>query len=382
MNILFTASQETCLENIIEIQKTNLDEGYKFSSTFLSHNNINQFSTYSLSKLKKLNLNIKKLQLPSFFNKNNQQKFKLIKRYFIYFYNYKLISNLVESHNAFIFSPGGFLEHKIAYKFKKRGKKTIMIEGGIQSFSNLELNQFERSGKKISKKIKQIFKLNVFKFLNINDPYQEVDHLVVTGKFSKTVWSELGIEKDKILDIGVPRYKSLCFDNNILNKPKNIAYATGSYIFHNDFRGEEDDLNNIIEIHKLLKKKKLLNVFNIIIHPRDNFESDKISYIKSMHLNMITKDSEYFSQNSLLLSRQSSMIYEQLKSKSNAYFYKPYSFRKEIPHNEFTIQNEEHLDKVVNMFLKDELFQDFELANDVISETTYKSTNIILNNYV
>lgn len=382
MKILFTASQETCLENIIEIQKTNLGEKYNFSSTFLSHNNINEFSNYNFSKIKKLNLEIKKLKLPSFFKKNNERKFKLIKRYLIYLYNYKLISNLVESHNVFIFSPGGFLEHKIAYKFKKRGKKTILIEGGIQSFSNLELNEFESSGKKVSKIIKQIFKLNLFKFLNINDPYQEVDHLVVAGKFSKTVWSELGIEKDKILDIGVPRYKSLCIADNRLNKPKNIAYATGSYNFHNDYKGEEDDLNNIIEIHKLLKKKKLLNVFNIIIHPRDNIESDKISYIKSMQLNMITKDSENFSQNSLLLSRHSSMIYEHLISKSNAYFYKPNSFRREIPHNEFTIQNEEQLDKVLNMFLKDELFQDFELANDVISETTYKSTNIILNNFI
>ena len=54
MKILFTASQETCLNNIVEIQKTNLKENYNFLSTFISQHNLNDFSNYELSQLKDL----------------------------------------------------------------------------------------------------------------------------------------------------------------------------------------------------------------------------------------------------------------------------------------------------------------------------------------
>ena len=72
-----------------------------------------------------------------------------------------------------------------------------MIEGGIQSFDKLELNYLNILGTKISKKVKNFFNLNIFKFLIINDSYQEVDYLVTTGKFSKSAWKELGIPGNK-----------------------------------------------------------------------------------------------------------------------------------------------------------------------------------------
>ena len=64
-------------------------------------------------------------------------------------------------------------------------EKTVLIEGGIQSFDKLELNYLNVLGTKISKKLKNLFNLDIFKLLIINDPYQEVDFLVTTGRFSK-----------------------------------------------------------------------------------------------------------------------------------------------------------------------------------------------------
>ena len=116
MKILFTASQETCLNNIIEIQKTNLKENYNFLSTFISQHNLNDFSNYELSHLKDLHFDIKNLNLPIYLSKNTDRKLNFFKRYLIYFKNYNLIKNLVDTHDVFIFSPGGFFEHKIAYK--------------------------------------------------------------------------------------------------------------------------------------------------------------------------------------------------------------------------------------------------------------------------
>ena len=136
MKILFTASQETCLNNIVEIQKTNLKENYNFLSTFISQHNLNDFSNYELSQLKDLHFDIKNLNLPIYLSKNTDRKLNFFKRYLIYFKNYNLIKNLVDTHDVFIFSPGGFFEHKIAYKAKKYGKKTVLIEGEFNHLIN------------------------------------------------------------------------------------------------------------------------------------------------------------------------------------------------------------------------------------------------------
>ena len=377
MKILFTASQETCLNNIIEIQKTNLKENYNFLSTFISQHNLNDFSNYELSHLKDLHFDIKNLNLPIYLSKNTDRKLNFFKRYLIYFKNYNLIKYLVDTHDVFIFSPGGFFEHKIAYKAKKYGKKTVLIEGGIQSFDKLELHYLNVLGSRISKKLKNLFNLDIFKLLIINDAYQEVDFLVTTGSFSKTVWKEQGIPENKILDIGVPRYSNLSSPNKIKNQ-KNIVYATGSYIFHNDLKGEEEDLKNIKELYALIKEKRLENIFNIMVHPREMDNSEKLLYTSNMKINQISKDNELFSHSSLLLSRHSSLVYEHLASKSNAYFYKPNSSRESIPNVEFTIYDKQQLNSVLDLYIENKLIQNFNLVSDAISNSTNLSTKLIL----
>ena len=54
MKILFTASQETCLKNIIEIQKLNIEKNLVFESTFINQSNVFTFSNYDLAKIKGL----------------------------------------------------------------------------------------------------------------------------------------------------------------------------------------------------------------------------------------------------------------------------------------------------------------------------------------
>lgn len=377
MKILFTASQETCLKNIIEIQKLNIEKNLVFESTFINQSNVFTFSNYDLAEIKGLKFKVKNLTLPLNIKKISDRKLGIVKRYLIYISNYKLIDNLIKNHDVFIFSPGGFLEHKIAYKAKKYGKKTIFIEGGLQ-FGKVKINKINSLGMAIAKLIKRIFNLNLFKFLIINDHYQELDYLITTGSFSKTVWSDLGVPEEKIYDIGVPRYKNLFQYHTNQNQDKNIVYATGAYIFHNDSNGEIQDLNNIKELYEIIRKEDLTDKFYVLVHPRDSDDGEKIFYLKSKNINIIESNDKVLKKNCLLLTRNSTMVYEYLISNRPGYYYKPDSSRETIPHLDFRINQIEHLSKIIKLFISNKIIQNKELAYEIISETTERSSEIII----
>lgn len=377
MNILFTASQETCLKNIVEIQKLNIEKNLVFESTFINQGNVFTFSNYDLAEIKRLKFKVKNLTLPLNIKKISDRKLGIVKRYLIYLSNYKLIDNLIRNHDVFIFSPGGFLEHKIAYRAKKYGKKTIFIEGGLQ-FGKVKINIINSLGISLAKLIKRIFNLNLFKFLIINDHYQEIDYLITTGNFSKTVWRDLGVPKEKIYDIGVPRYKNLFQLHRDQNQDKNIVYATGAYIFHNDFKGEIQDLNNIKELYEIISNEDLTSKFHVLVHPRDSDDGEKIFYLKSKNINIIKSNDKLLEKNCLLLTRNSTMVYEYLISGRNGYYYKPDSFRENIPHLDFRIYQGEQLSKIIKLYIRNKIIQNRELVYDIISETTEKSSEIII----
>lgn len=377
MKILFTASQETCLKNIIEIQKLNIEKNFVFESTFINQSNVFTFSNYDLAEIKKLKFKVNNLTLPFSFKKISDRKLGIVKRYLIYLSNFKLIDDLVKNHDVFIFSPGGFLEHKIAYRAKKYGKKTIFIEGGLQ-FGEAKVNKINYLGMSLAKLIKQIFNLNLFKFLIINDHYQELDYLITTGSFSKIVWSDLGVPEEKIYDIGVPRYKNLFQLNTHQSQDKNIIYATGAYIFHNDLKGEIQDLNNIKELYEIICNEDLTNKFHVLVHPRDSDDGEKILYLKSKNINIIKSDNKVLENNCLLLTRNSTMVYEFIISGRNGYYYKPDSFRESIPHLDFRIYQSEQLSEFIKLFIRNTIIQNRELAYNIISKTTEQSSEIII----
>ncbi len=377
MKILFTASQETCLKNIIEIQKLNTEKNFVFESTFINQSNVFTFSNYDLAEIKKLKFKVNNLTLPFNFKKISDRKLGIVKRYLIYLSNFKLIDDLVKNHDVFIFSPGGFLEHKIAYRAKKYGKKTIFIEGGLQ-FGEAKVNKINYLGMSLAKLIKQIFNLNLFKFLIINDHYQELDYLITTGSFSKIVWSDLGVPEEKIYDIGVPRYKNLFQLHTHQSQDKNIIYATGAYIFHNDLKGEIQDLNNIKELYEIICNEDLTNKFHVLVHPRDSDDGEKILYLKSKNINIIKSDDKVLEKNCLLLTRNSTMVYEFIISGRNGYYYKPDSFRESIPHLDFRIYQSEQLSEYIKLFIRNTIIQNRELAYNIISKTTEQSSEIII----
>tara|TARA_B100001559_G_scaffold302357_1_gene290040 strand:+ start:328 stop:1497 length:1170 start_codon:yes stop_codon:yes gene_type:complete len=377
MKILFTASQETCLKNIIEIQKLNTEKNFVFESTFINQSNVFTFSNYDLAEIKKLKFKVNNLTLPFNFKKISDRKLGIVKRYLIYLSNFKLIDDLVKNHDVFIFSPGGFLEHKIAYRAKKYGKKTIFIEGGLQ-FGEAKVNKINYLGMSLAKLIKQIFNLNLFKFLIINDHYQELDYLITTGSFSKIVWSDLGVPEEKIYDIGVPRYKNLFQLHTHQSQDKNIIYATGAYIFHNDLKGEIQDLNNIKELYEIICNEDLTNKFHVLVHPRDSDDGEKILYLKSKNINIIKSDDKVLEKNCLLLTRNSTMVYEFIISGRNGYYYKPDSFRESIPHLDFRIYQSEQLSEFIKLFIRNTIIQNRELAYNIISKTTEQSSEIII----
>lgn len=377
MKILFTASQETCLKNIIEIQKLNTEKNFVFESTFINQSNVFTFSNYDLAEIKKLKFKVNNLTLPFNFKKISDRKLGIVKRYLIYLSNFKLIDDLVKNHDVFIFSPGGFLEHKIAYRAKKYGKKTIFIEGGLQ-FGEAKVNKINYLGMSLAKLIKQIFNLNLFKFLIINDHYQELDYLITTGSFSKIVWGDLGVPEEKIYDIGVPRYKNLFQLHTHQSQDKNIIYATGAYIFHNDLKGEIQDLNNIKELYEIICNEDLTNKFHVLVHPRDSDDGEKILYLKSKNINIIKSDDKILEKNCLLLTRNSTMVYEFIISGRNGYYYKPDSFRESIPHLDFRIYQSEQLSEFIKLFIRNTIIQNRELAYNIISKTTEQSSEIII----
>ena len=217
MKVLFTSSQETCLENIYELIKfKNQQNESEIQHTFINQKNIYTYCKYEIDDINRLKLNVINFNHPRGLNKFSTQRPNLILRKYFLFKNKQLIKKLVTNHSVFVFSPGGFVEYEIAYQMKKKGKKTILIEGGLQPF-DIEKKQlvFEKINNLIISFISSIFSIKYFKFGPFKRKFQELDYVVTTGKSSSLIWMENGLPLEKIYEVGVPRYKKFFHDADL-----------------------------------------------------------------------------------------------------------------------------------------------------------------------
>ena len=101
-------------------------------------------------------------------------------------------------------------------------------------------------------------------------------------------------------------------------------------------------------------------------------------YLKSKNINIIKSNDRLLEKNCLLLTRNSTMVYEYLISGRNGYYYKPDSFRENIPHLDFRIYQSEQLSEIIKLYIRNKIIQNRDLVYDIISETTEKSSEIII----
>ena len=382
MKILYTASQETGLDNLVELIK-NTEQDKEFTTpTFISQNNLFTYSTYKDKEIKSLGFSIEKFYMPPYLAKISQRKPPRLLRYLISLLNRKKITELSKEHDIFIFSPGGFLEYMVALRMKRYGKKTIMIEAGLPLFDIQHIKAINKVQLKLSRMIKKIFHIKILKFGLLNDYFQEIDHLVVSGEMSKSRWLENGFPKDKISEIGVPRYGSLFIKRNEgqSSERKLIVYATGAYQLHDDLIGFEEDFKNFKDLVNIVNENFDNVGLGVLVHPRDSREPSLYKEILSrVEIGIYHSQDSIPIPNYLLISRRSSLVYEYIVSGQLAYFYKPNANNEIYPNRNLTVNTKEKLRDKISSYISDsepEALIDYGFT--AISNITPKSAQTIL----
>ena len=377
MKVLFTSSQETCLENINQLrnfQNNNIKK--ETEGSFLNQNNVFTYCQYEIEDINKLKLDVLHLKFPKSLNKFSNRKPNFLLRKLFLILNKNLIEQLVDNHSVFVFSPGGFIEYEIAYKMKKQGKKTILIEGGLQPFDKSKeriliktLNNF------VSFIISNIFKLKLFKFGPFKIKFQELDYVVTTGNSSSLIWNDSGLSSEKIIEAGVPRFEKYFAVSDIKSDEKIIIYGTGAYNFHSDVYGEKKDKEILKNIYEFMKKDYPGTKFYVSVHPRDNNFEILNKFPREL---LIDSTHEIFrNSNYLFLSRRSSMVYEYTLLGRPAYFVQPESSRINFPVEDLILNNMDELKQKISSFLTQDLVVDKSLAYGTITKDTIVSSSLI-----
>ena len=218
---------------------------------------------------------------------------------------------------------------------KKKGKKTIMIEGGFP------LDNFLNLGKKM--KYQKIL-MNIFPNHNLNRPLKYIDYFLVSGSFSKTVRENHNFESTKLLSFGVPRYINLFNQpvKKIDDRKFDIIFLTGAFDFHgmNDLSLTQKQI--IKELSEFSLKNNLKTA--IQVHPRlkNNFEKFKnLTYeINNFESNLL--DSK------LSLSLYSSGNYESIVLGTLSFFIANNS-TSQWPEKELCAKSFENLLEIINL---------------------------------
>jgi len=373
---IFIAQQSTTYENIREVIKKYSENTYN-SFIFIDQSNI---YNNNLKNVLKLNPeSIFRFKKPLLKVVNPYSPSYLVK--FVYFIKIKfLLSKIIQKADFVCFSPGGFIEGEIARLVKNNGGKVVQIEGG-QPIDAI-INAFT-----INKNDENLFfyKLPFRRFKNnprVN-PTINIDYFITSGSNTKKMYESLGYEKNKILDIGLPRYKELMEKKTkavkVSTKVENIFYIAGAYEFHNQRNQSNEMISDILEISKTLALKKEIK-FYVKPHPRQS--SDELKLLSNLNeLKLVTNEifNDMVFKNSIVLNRYSNLAFELMYLNIPTFFFKPPILKfgdNNFPNKELIINNVEELNEMINNF-KNINFSKF--SNNFFSPSTSNSAHLINN---
>lgn len=373
---IFIAQQSTTYENIREVIKS-YSKDINNSFIFIDQSNI---YNNDLKDVLKLNpKSIFRFGKPLLKIPNPYSPSYLIK--FIYFLKIKfLLSKIIQKADFVCFSPGGFIEGEIARLVKNYGGRVVQIEGGqpIDAIRNAFIyNKSEKNS--------FFYKLPFRRFKNnprVN-PTINIDYFITSGSNTKKMYENLGYEKNKILDIGLPRYKELMERKTntfkSFTKVENIFYIAGAYEFHNEKNQSNEMISNILEISNNLKLQKGIN-FYVKPHPRQS--SNELKLLSNLKdLKLVTNEifNEMVFKNSLVLSRYSNLAFELMYLNIPTFFFKPPILKfgdNILPNKELILNNVEELNEMIKNFNK---INFSKFSNNFFSPSTSNSSNLINN---
>ena len=332
MNILFSSPHQTAYNNLKPVlEKKNNVYFFKYICQC-------NFYTESLKLCEQIKKEFPKIDvfcLANYFKFNSYYRPTLLHRIYIKIYIFVLMFKLKNLFDTYIFCPGGLVEGTVSKIMSKKGKKTIMIEGGFP------LDNFLNLGKKM--KYQKIL-MKIFPNHNLNRPLKYIDYFLVSGSFSKTVRENHNFESIKLLSFGVPRYINLFNQpvKKIHDRKFDIIFLTGAF----DFHGMDDLSLTQIQIIKELSEFSVKNNLKtaIQVHPRlkNNFDKFKnLTYeINNFESNLL--DSK------LSLSLYSSGNYESILLGTVAFFIGK-NFTSQWPEKELRAKSFEDLLEIINL---------------------------------
>ena len=258
--LIFNFDNEN-LKNFESIIKHGKD---KFEFTFFDLSNFHKNNiNYSDTSIKKISSDIK-------MNKPFYLLSSLRKIYF-YFLFRKELKNIKEKYDIIISGRIGLLEYAIIKYFKK-------ISYITKSYSINDSILIYHEQNSIFKKIRLI----IYGF----QVRQNIcDKIFVSGEISKKTLIKDGVNEDKILISGLPRFKKYfdkSFKLNNQNDDNKVLILTGAHKWNGYNSWQKDQEDFLLHLDSLYIKDYNINIKP---HPRDNFNFGKLE-----KLNILSKE--------------------------------------------------------------------------------------------
>ena len=224
---------------------------------------------------------------------SNVRNLNKLQKLCFFIINYLKLNKLSKDFDAYIFSPGGFMEGLIAKKFKKDNKRNYFVEAGVKIYLFLSSqNELKPQSK----------------FLD------HVDAYFTTGDLPKRKLNKFINSESKIYNYGVPRYSTLTsqFNSKINFEPKkinSILFLTSAPGYH-QVKWEDEWQKDLI---KSLLNSSLIKDFivNIKVHPRDEYKNyEEYQNLDNVNILFDTNIEKDILKNDCILSGPSTSIHE------------------------------------------------------------------------
>ncbi|MBQ0735325.1 hypothetical protein [Aquimarina celericrescens] len=385
--LLFAAYNREHLENFVELEKFLQD---KFEIYYLDVNDIvKQRIDFTGKKTVKFDVDYPFPE--SFFLLSSLQKLKFA------FKNRKRMANLAKGYDAFVIGSDSLFNRILLNSARRKNKKTFLLLDSIvydaykYRYSKDANNKVLRH--KFFKQLLNVGPLNEIFPVLIGST--KVNAIFVSGNYSKESVEKYN-KNSLVYATGIPRFsKFQILKSDEALKPSdviNIAYFTGAYQWHKNYKSIDAQEKNIAALVKLiedLRKETGKDVrFIIKIHPRDDAKYYE-QYKDRNFIDIIEggNNLELYKRLDCLLAISCTTMIESLRIVNKVGAMVLYTDQDDIKQNEYLnsgmfllIKSEEELRaEILDLLSSNDQFDENRLqtVNRFVSESTIDSAKII-----
>jgi len=299
----------------------------------------------------------------------------IIKKMWSIYYCIKNIK-IEEEFNYVIISGIGIIEYYLLKKMKNKYKnlKVFFIQDSILLYPEKYI---------LMKKIRKIF-------YGFREKDNVCDYIFVSGELTKETKIIDGVERNKIIVSGNPRFSTLFVpqEQKIESRKIQFLFLTGAFSWHGQNDLENNERSILKEINMLAGRYKETINFNIKVHPRtyDMSFYNELNHINHIYNNKNEDTYSIIKQHHILISAQlpSTLLFESFWLGKMCIFYENKNkyimgnvnkFRENV----FTVKSIEELEKIIKGIIKND-YDDKLYCKDkeyFISSGSIDSVNII-----